>query len=173
MILLEFNFQYIEVGVILVFGLLIGLLLYEFHGMKDKIEEKLGINDEGMKLKLQALERLTLFAERAGLQTLVTRTQALGVTSASFHLSLAESLRSEYEYNLSQQIYVSPEVWSAITRLKDQNIYIINQLAAILPPEATPHDLSRKIIEYSMTENTPLNLIVLDALRFEAKKILD
>ena len=173
MVLLEFNFQYVEVGVILVFGMLIGLLLYEFHGMKDKIEEKLGMNDEGMKLKLQALERLTLFAERAGLQTLVTRTPSEGKTTAGFHYALIESLKTEYEYNASQQIYVSPEVWSAITRLKDQHIYIINQLAAVLPPQATTLDITKRIIEYSMTENAPLHLIVLDALRFEAKKILD
>ena len=37
--LLEFQFQYVQVGAILVFAVLIGLLLFEFHGMKDKIEE--------------------------------------------------------------------------------------------------------------------------------------
>lgn len=173
MILLEFNFQYVEVGVILVFGMLIGLLLYEFHGMKNKIEERLGINNEGTKLKLQALERLTLFAERAGLQSLVTHTPADGANAAGFHLALIESLKTEYDYNASQQIYVSPQVWNAITRLKDQHIYIINQLAATVPPDATAHDLTKQIIEYSITENAPLNIIVLDALRFEAKKILD
>ena len=173
MALLEFNFQYVEVGVIIVFGILIGLLLFEFHGMKDKIEEKLGLNNEGAKLKLQALERLTLFAERAGLQSLVSRVPAEAASAAAYHLSLVETLKTEYEYNASQQIYVSPEVWSAITRLKDQHTYIINQLAAILPPQAKAIDLTKQVIDYSMTENAPLNIIVLDALRYEAKKILD
>ena len=171
--LLEFQFQYVQVGAILVFAVLIGLLLFEFHGMKDKIEERLGLNNEGLKLKLQALERLTLFAERAGLQSLVTRTTSAGESAAGFNVALIESLKNEYDYNISQQIYVSPEVWNAITRLKDQNIYIINQLAAVLPPQATSLDLTKQVIDYSITETTPLNLIVLDALRYEAKKIID
>ena len=170
--LLEFNFNYVEVLVMLVFGSLIGLLLYEFQGMKTKIEERLEINNEGLKLKLQALERLTLFAERAGLQNLVSRVQSSGTSAAVYHQLLIETLRSEYDYNVSQQIYVTPEVWGAIARLKDQNIYIINQLGAILPPEATPTDLTKRILEYSMTENAPLNIIVLEALRFEAKTLL-
>ena len=33
--------------------------------------------------------------------------------------TLTETLRVEYEYNASQQIYVSPEIWAAITRLKE------------------------------------------------------
>ncbi|MBS1495486.1 MAG: hypothetical protein JSU03_05870 [Bacteroidetes bacterium] len=173
MYLLEFNFQYVEVLVMLVFAFLLGLLIYEFQKMKTKLEERAGINNEGMKLKLQALERLTLYAERAGLQSLVTRTQSNGITTAGYHLALIDTLRSEYEYNVTQQVYVSPEVWGAVSRLKDQNIYIINQLAALLPADATANDFSKKIIEYSLTENPPLNVIVLDALRFEAKKALD
>ena len=73
----------------------------------------------------------------------------------------------------SQQIYVNPEVWNAVTRLKDQNIYIINQLAASLPFEASALDLGKRILEYSMMKDAELNQIVLDALQFEAKKILN
>jgi hypothetical protein len=64
-------------------------------------------------------------------------------------------------------------VWNAVTRLKDQNIYIINQLAATLPPNATAIDLSKRLLEYSMTQNAELNKVVLDALRYEASKIID
>jgi hypothetical protein len=73
---------------------------------------------------------------------------------------------------VSQQIYVSKEIWNAVTKLKDQNIYIINQLAGALPNEANSLDLSKRILEYSMTQNAELNAIVLDALQYEAKKIL-
>ena len=36
--------------------------------------------------------------------------------------------------------------------MKDQNIYIINQLAATLPHEAIAMDLGKRILEYSMTK---------------------
>lgn len=161
-------------GVFLAF-ICLAWLLAEFKGMKDEIRERTGINNEALKLRLQAYERLTLYAERAGLKNLVSRTSVenFGESAASMHSALLDNLKSEYEYNASQQIYISKEVWTAVTKLKDQNIYIINQLAATLPHTASAMDLSKVILEYSMTNNAELNNIVLDALRYEAKKVLD
>ncbi len=173
MVLLEFKFQYVEVAVMIVYFALMGMLLLEFRGMKEKIKERLDLNNEGTKLRLQALERLTLYAERSGLKNLVSRIEDFQMSAISLHSMLIETLKSEYDYNISQQIYVSPEVWNAVTRLKDQNIYIINQLAANMPHQSTAVDLSKRILEYSMTHNAELNTIVLDALHFEAKKILE
>ena len=73
---------------------------------------------------------------------------------------------------MTQQIYINSEVWNAVTKMKDQNIYVINHIAANLPPGATAIDLSKLIIEYSMTPNADLNKVVLEALQFEAQKIL-
>ena len=88
------------------------------------------------------------------------------------HAAMVSELKNEYEYNASQQIYVTPEIWQGITKLKDQNVYVINQLAAGLHPGSPARDLARLIIEYSMSPNAELNVIVLDALQFEAKKLL-
>lgn len=172
MALLEINFQYIELAVMLVYFVIIGLLFYEFRSMKDMIKEKLELNDAGLKLKMQALERLTVFSERAGLKNLIGRIDSMQMSAASLHATLIDMIKTEYDYNVSQQIYVNPEIWNAVTRLKDQNIYIINQLAATLPHEAIAMDLGKRILEYSMSNNAELNMIVLDALQFEAKKVL-
>lgn len=145
-------------------------LISEFRRMRDELKERAGINNESLKLRLQAYERLTLFSERAGLKNLVDRTDFSGIGAGSFHAGLIENIKTEYDYNLSQQIYVSTDVWNAVTKLKDQNIYIINQLAATLPHQATGIDLAKRILEYSLTEKAELNKIVLDAIQFEAKK---
>lgn len=170
----DMTFQYIQIAVIFVFFICIAWLLAEFKGLKEEFRERFGLNNETIKLQLQAYERLAVFAERAGLKNLVTRvlTSSLDESASSQHLVLINTLKSEYEYNASQQIYVSAEVWNAITKLKDQNIYIINQLASTLPPQANALDLSKRIVEYSMTPNAELNKIVLEALRYEAKKLL-
>ncbi|MBK8774127.1 MAG: hypothetical protein IPQ27_09390 [Chitinophagaceae bacterium] len=149
------------------------LLFIEIRKLKEKISEKMELNDEGTRLKLQALERLTLFAERIGLQNLVNRSHNSNMSATLMQQTLVETIKSEHEYNATQQIYVNPEIWGAVTRLKDQNIYIINQLAAPLPHNATAMDLSKRIIEYSLQENAQLNNIVIDALRFEAQKLTD
>ena len=147
-------------------------LLIEFKGLKDAIKEKLGINDEGMKLKLQAYERLTVFADRNSLKNIVARTATGNESLGATHAIMVNQIREEFDYNVSQQIYVSPEIWDAVVKLKDQHIYIINQLYAGLPQEASGKDLCKRILEYTIMQNAELNNIVMDAIQFEAKKLM-
>ena len=164
--------QNIILAAIFLFFVAMAWLLAEFKGMKDEIQERLGINNEVLKLRLQALERFTLYAERSSLKNLVTRISSSGMTVVDLQLALLDTLRSEYEYNVSQQIYISPEMWKAIGNLKEQNIFIINQIAATLPSEANAIELSKRILEYVASTNAELNTIVLSALQFEAKRLL-
>lgn len=164
--------QNIILGAIFMFFIAIAWLLAEFKGMKDSINERLGINNEVIKLKLQALERFTLFAERSSLKNLVSRTPSAGTTVLDLQLTLLETLRTEYEYNVSQQIYIDPKMWKAIGNLKDQHIFIINQLAATLPSNANGIELSKRILDYVASTEADLSATVLQALQFEAKKIL-
>lgn len=164
--------QNIILGAIFMFFIAIAWLLAEFKGMKDNIIDRLGINNEVIKLKLQALERFTLFAERSSLKNLVSRTPASGLTVVDLQLTLLETLRNEYEYNVSQQIYIDPKMWKAITNLKDQNTFIINQLAASLPSDANGIELSKRVLEYVASTESDLSATVLNALQFEAKRIL-
>ena len=164
--------QNIIFGAIFMFFIAIAWLLAEFKGMKDEIKERLGINNETLKLKLQAFERLTVFADRSSLKSLVSRTSSSGSTVVDLQLALLETVRTEYEYNVSQQIYVSPEMWKAIGNLKDQNIFIINQIAATLPPQSNAIELSKRILEYVATTNAELSTVVLSALQIEAKRVL-
>ncbi len=129
-------------------------------------------NPENKKLQLLAYERLAVFAERAGLKNMISSSDVQGESAAVMHGVLIQNIKAEYDYNVSQQIYVSKEVWAAITKLKDQNIYVINQLAAMLPPQATSLDLSKRILEYSLAQNAELNTFVLDAIQHEAKEVM-
>lgn len=164
--------QNIILGAIFMFFIAIAWLLAEFKGMKDNIEERMGINNEIIKLKLQALERFTLYAERSSLKNLISRTSATGLTVVDLQLELLDALRSEFDYNVTQQIYIDPKMWKAIGNLKDQNSFIINQLAASLPPNENGIELSKRILEYLASTDAELNTTVLSALQFEAKRIL-
>jgi len=172
MVLAEINIQYILLALIAVCISLVAFLLASFRKLRIEVVQKSQVNTEGNLLKLQALERLTLYAERSGLKNLIERLGINGMSAPELHETLIQTLKTEYEYNQTQQIYVNPDVWNAITKLKDQNVYIINHITANLPPHATGVDLAKLIIEYSTNPNAELNSIVLDALQFEAKKIL-
>ncbi len=164
--------QNIILAAIFMFFVTMAWLLAEFKGMKDEIKERLGINNEVLKLRLQALERFTLYTERSSLKNLVSRISSSGMTVVDLQLALLDTLRSEYEYNVTQQIYISPEMWKAIGNLKDQHIFIINQIAATLPSETNGIELSKRILEYVASTNVELNTMVLSALQFEAKRLL-
>lgn len=123
-------------------------------------------------LQLQAYERLTLFADRSSLNNIVGRIVSPQDTVRSLQTQISEEIRSEYEYNVPQQIYVAPQVWDAVTRLKDQQIYTVNQLAMMLPMDAPASELKSRIVEFAMNENADLSPIVLNAIQFEAKKII-
>jgi 2C-methyl-D-erythritol 2,4-cyclodiphosphate synthase len=172
MYLLEINATHIQIAGTFLFFIAIAWLLAEFNGMKEELKLRLGINNETIKLKLQAYERLTLYAERAGLKNLVSKFYADGISAREMQMNLLETLNTEYEYNVTQQIYVAPELWKAVTKLRDQNIFIVNQIAASLPANAPAMDLSKALLEYSMTPNAEINKIVLEALQYEAQKIL-
>jgi hypothetical protein len=144
-------------------------LIWEIIKLKKTLTSQ---NPELKKLEMQAYERLSIFVERAGLRNMVTNAEVNGTSAAIFHGVLIQNLKQEYEHNISQQVYVSKEIWQAITKLKDQNIYVLNQLAAMLPPQATSLDLSKRVVEYSIAQPTELHNIVLDALQHEAKQKL-
>jgi hypothetical protein len=170
--LLEIVIQDVQLAVMFVFFIAIAWLLAEFKGMKDEMRERFGINNETLKLQLQAYERLSVFAERASLKNLVARTPFATLNVVDYQLTLLDTLKTEYEYNVSQQVYVSLDMWKAVGNLKDQNIFIINQIAAMLPPNTAAIELSKRLLEYSSNKDAELNVIVLDALQFEAKKLL-
>ncbi|MEO6288789.1 MAG: hypothetical protein ABIO76_02645 [Ginsengibacter sp.] len=148
-------------------------MITEFTTLKKEIKEKTGIDPETLKLRLQAYERLALLAERISLQNLLSRTPNAGLSSRQMQLSLIDAIRQEYDYNVSQQVYVSSEVWKAINNLKEQNIYVVNQLASTLPFKASGMDLNKQIIDFLINNpKASLHNVVLDALNFEAKKIM-
>ena len=172
MYLLEVTAADIQIAGTFMFFIAIAWLLAEFKGMKDEMRERLGINNETIKLRLQAYERLTLYTERSALKNLVSRLHAENMNARELQIALIQTLNSEYEYNVTQQIYIDPKLWQAIGNLKDQNTYIINQIAAMLPSDADGIELSKRILEYSSNNDADLSGIVLNALQYEAKTLL-
>ena len=167
------TFETIILILLLVLVLAMVWLITEFSTFKKKIGERQSSDPETLKLRLQAYERLTLLSERISLQNLISRVHNAGLSSRQMQASLIDSIKQEYDYNISQQIYVSPEIWKAVNNLKEQNMYVVNQLASMLPSQATGMDLNKQIVDFLINNpKASLHSIVLDAINFEAKKIM-
>jgi len=124
-------------------------------------------------LQLQAYERLVILTERVALPNIVSRANQPGLTAREMQLLMLESIKQEFEYNSSQQIYVSPVVWQAVNNLKEQNMLIINQIAQTMPADARGYDLGKRIMEVIIAQDKKaLHNIVLEALNYEARKLM-
>jgi hypothetical protein len=102
--------------------------------------------------RLQAYERMTLFLERMSPQNLLMRINAPGISSREFHRMLLDEIRSEYNHNVSQQVYISEEVWVLVRNAKEDLIMQINEAAQQLPADASSIDLAKRIFEMVLSK---------------------
>ncbi|MBS1915313.1 MAG: hypothetical protein JST87_03490 [Bacteroidetes bacterium] len=158
--------------------ILAGTLAYLFWKQRKeaKENEQKKNDDQGIdtrQLQLQAYERLILLTDRIALPNLVNRVNQPGLNAREMQLLLTQSIKQEYEHNITQQIYVSPEAWGAVRNFKEQNLLIINQVASFLPAEASGLDLNKSLLELiSQNPQASLHNVVSDALSYEAKKLM-
>lgn len=107
-------------------------------------------------LRLQAFERIVLFLERISPENLILRIHKPAMSAKLLHSNLIATIKTEYEHNLVQQIYISSSSWEIVKKVKDDIIRAVNIAADNLPPNATGSDLGQKIFEVmSKIEKSP------------------
>ena len=96
-------------------------------------------------IRLQAYERVILFLERINPSGLIMRTNKEG-SASMLHGALLTTIRSEFEHNLSQQIYMSSKAWEAIVKAKEETIRLINVASTQVNPQVSGMELAQAII---------------------------
>lgn len=127
-----------------------------------------------LRLRLQAYERLSVFLERIDPKALFTRSYQTGMHVQEFRYVLINSIKQEFEHNLSQQIYVSKKAWNTIIGIKEQEIAMINQIASTIKPDASAKELHKRFLDHLLKdeeEKLPIS-VGLDIIRTEAKLVL-
>ena len=154
-------------------AILISLVTFYLLNNNQKKNKSAGPAFSTRPLQLQAYERLVVLTERIALPNLISRVSQAELSAREMQLLLLETIKQEFEYNSSQQIYVNPVAWQALNNLKEQNMLIINQVAKTLPAEANAIDLNKKIMELVMAQDkNALHNIVLEAINYEARKLM-
>lgn len=106
------------------------LVLYAMYlGVKVMIAKQLTVHEMEIQqkniaitlpIRLQAYERMSLFLERIAPNNLIVRLNQPELSSREFHQMLLEDIRNEYNHNVSQQVYMSDEVWQEIKTAKEE-----------------------------------------------------
>jgi hypothetical protein len=122
-------------------------------------------------IRLQAYERATLFLERINMENLITRVNQPGMKADQLQMSLVTSIRSEYEHNLSQQIYMSDDAWDAVKTAKEETVKIIHLSMARINGKGSALDLSKSIFELLEEEGTSPYIKAVTVIKKEVKHL--
>lgn len=98
-------------------------------------------------LQIQSYERLVLFLERIKPDNLVLRCWQPGMNAQLLRDVMVKNIRDEYEHNLSQQLYVSEQVWVYIRNAKEEIINTLNSLNPKDNNETTPTSFAGQLFE--------------------------
>ena len=96
-------------------------------------------------IRLQAYERMALFLERISPDSLVLRCYQPGMDLKLLQGVMTKNIRDEWEHNLSQQVYLTPECWTRIRPAKDEMVNLVNSSAVTLTDTDDPTRLAATI----------------------------
>ncbi len=109
--------------------------VYNFIKLKERELKMLGLQ-AGNESRVQAYERMTLFLERVKPANLITRFND-NLAMHEFVFLTEKSIQEEFDYNASQQLYVSKTSWNNIVISKNQLIQVLHSSAKALGDNAT------------------------------------
>jgi hypothetical protein len=125
-----------------------------------------------MPIKLQAYERVVLFLERISLESLLIRVSTPDMTATQLQSALTATIRGEFEHNLSQQIYMSPQAWEVVRNARSNTIKIINNEAEKIKEDAPGIELSRQILSRVMELDQEPTKAAIDYIKGEVGRMI-
>ncbi|MDL2261959.1 hypothetical protein LJC11_00455 [Bacteroidales bacterium OttesenSCG-928-I21] len=112
-------------------------------------------------IRLQAYERIILFLERISPNSIIMRLQTPNMTVGQLHKEMLVLIRSEFEHNLSQQLYLSIDAWEQVRNAKEKTIQLINASVEGLDHNDNAIRLSQAIFEKLIEiEKSPLQIAI-------------
>lgn len=123
-------------------------------------------------IRLRAYERLTLLLERTTPDRMLMEMNLQEMTIPQVQQQLLRTIRLEYDHNLSQQIYVSDEVWDKIIHARDEMGAFVTAMAAGMSEGSSTLDYAKTLITAYPTNGETPNSLALSALKEEAKTLL-
>lgn len=142
-------------------AIVVGIVAYYFfkgHTANEEGRRRYLIQKEAQNklipLRLQAYERLTLFLERIDPNKLLIRVKPYSDELEKYEDLLIKNIDQEFEHNLTQQIYITPDCWNLINAAKNATIQVIRQ-SAMNEKVDNADKLREFLLNHFMEEITP------------------
>ena len=128
------------------------------------------LSPQEIEIRLRAYERITLLLDRMRPLSIINRLELSNMSNSELKAVLIKNISTEYDYNISQQIYVSADLWRFVELIKDK---LINHVAFVAD-SLNPDDSATKFIEQilmDMTRNDQLIKKAQKMLNYEVKNL--
>ena len=122
-------------------------------------------------LKMQAYERLTMLLERTDSNRLLSMIDKKEKNADKIESDILQVILSEFEYNISQQVYVSDTLWNLIVASKKKNIILISSVKNSLKKDASGVDFFNSLKLIINNQDTTPSKIALAYLKKEVRSI--
>ena len=123
-------------------------------------------------IRLRAYERLALLLERTKPEHMLMGLDLAHMTVPQLQQHLLQTIRQEFEHNMSQQVYVSEEVWTLLINARDQMASFVVGISTQLPKDADAMVYAKALLTaYSSNGLTPTDKALAE-LKEEAKKLM-
>jgi len=102
---------------------------------------------EYIPLQVQAYERFILYLERISPERLVFRVNKPGMSARQLQTDMLAIIRDEFDHNLAQQLYVSPQAWDGINAAREETVKLLNVAAERVDKNADSFTFATAILE--------------------------
>jgi hypothetical protein len=136
-----------------------------------KLELKMQRQEFFLPHRVDAYQRAVLLLERIHPNSLVMRHHNPGLPAMAMQATLLESIRTEYEHNIAQQIFISKTTWDVVSKAKDETAKIITLAGKQMEGTSMSMDLSAKIFEIVGEVGTLPSEIAVDVLKQEMQEL--
>ena len=99
-------------------------------------------------LRLQACERLILLCERISIPNLISRLRTEGASVNDLRMAIIIAIQQEFEHNITQQLYVSENLWNIIILARNNTADIVNMVAQKLDAQADSGVLINELFKF-------------------------
>ncbi|OEJ99633.1 DUF7935 family protein [Roseivirga misakiensis] len=112
------------------------------------LDLKIKNNETVLPIRLQAYERIALLLERISPNNMLIRLSDPSLSAFAFQQLLLKEIREEFNHNLSQQVYMSEDVWNKVKATVNDIVSAVQDSAQKMDDSKNAIDLAEEIFAY-------------------------
>lgn len=134
-----------------------------------QLEYRQNQKDGSLNIRLQAYERLALLCERISIPNLILRLRTAEMTNVDLKAAMMIAIQQEFEHNISQQIYVSEQLWDLLQFARNDTMNILTGMAENVPANGNAQEFAEKLFKYLDDKDINVLAKVQSAIRKETQ----